>query len=337
MSLASIRTLGMICAAGYDAPTAVGSILSNVQLFDDLEVTGPGGVPITGAATRLPSSLRGVERLGALASLAIEEAMAGISLGAPVPVIVCAPLLSKPDGDRLLERITSDASAPADRARSRVVLEGRSSAISGVRSAVEGLASGRVPACLVVGVDSLVEAERVRALLRAAEVLFEGQVEGYVPGEAAAALLLTPFPDPAASTALVGLGLGREEGASGAAGPLTGEGYARAAAEALHRARLAPGQVAALSHECTGLQRQFEELLLARGRAPLDACQDARMLTASLAAGEVGAAAGILSIATMSHVIGKGLVEAAGLSFLRGEGGDRGAAAVAINNRKRRA
>jgi 3-oxoacyl-[acyl-carrier-protein] synthase-1 len=277
-----------------------------------------------------------VERLGALALLALEEATAGVPLRGAVPVVVCAPTLGRGEGERLLARISSDAAVPADAKASRVLLEGRSAAISGLKLAAGWLASGRVPACLVVGVDSLIGKERVQALLEAAEVLFEGQEEGYVPGEAAAALLLTPFGDPEAGTALVGLAAASEPGAKGATGSLTGEGYARAATGALAGARLAPGLLEALCHECTGLQKQFEEILLARGRAPLDACQSERTLTASLAAGEVGAASGLLSIAMMSHLVSHGVTEGPVMSLLRGEGGERGAAIVASAGRKRR-
>jgi 3-oxoacyl-[acyl-carrier-protein] synthase-1 len=332
----AIGGLGTICASGYDVPATMGSIVSNVQLFDDLDVRGPGSVPITGASTRLPRTLKGIDRLSALALLAVEEASAAVDGNGALPVLLCTPEITKEQSAQLLEAISGGTSRVIDRARSVVLPRGRSAVLPALQTATQWFSSGRTTACLLVGVDSLLDRTRLSALIEKGEVLCEGQEEGYVPGEAAAALLLTPFPSPDAPAMVLGLGLGTEQAASATSNVLTGDGFSRAADQALQAARIEPARLDAIAHECTGLQAQFEEFLLARGRRPLDGCHEARTLTASLSTGEVGAASGVLSLAMMTFFVEKGLVGGPAVCLLRGEGGERGAVVIGQSGRRRR-
>jgi 3-oxoacyl-[acyl-carrier-protein] synthase-1 len=327
MTLMAVRGLGAICAAGYDVASALGAIVSNVQLFDDLDERGPNGEPITGASVRLPRSLRGFERLCALALLAMEEACAGVEGRAPMALILCAPEL-KGEEKQILERLFTGSTLPLERKRSVVFARGRSGVIAGLQTASSWLGSERSAACLLVGVDSLLSGSRISRGLERGEVLHEGLEEGYVPGEGAAALLLTRYPDPDSRATIMGVGIGREEAGADPRRPLVGEGFSIAAAQALRLAGVDPAQLAAISHECTGLQVQFEEYLLARGRAPLDQCRDARVFNAGLSAGEAGAAAGALSALMMAFFAEKEVIEGPALSLLRGEGAERGALVI---------
>jgi 3-oxoacyl-[acyl-carrier-protein] synthase-1 len=327
-----IQSLGAFTSVGGDVAMTMASLLSQFQAFDDLaaDAGGAAGEPITGAATPLPARLAGVRRLAALGLLSLQECAAAAPPGPPVPLFVCAPGAGDWDGSssELLEGVTADAGIAVDLAQSRVFSSGRTGVVDALRAGRELLAARRASAFYLLGVDSLVTGDRPFRLAGAGRILDDDNSDGFVPGEGAAALLLA---DAGAHgvAALAGLGRGSEPAGGRADRALTGVGLHEAALGAVAEAQLRGADLCAVVHDVSGVQRDFEDLLLARGRPPLDAAGAARLFAPSLSVGEIGAAAGPLALAMLAFFIDKGVLGGPGLCLFHSDGTDRGAAAVA--------
>src|SRR4051812_43054403 len=86
-----VRSVGAISAVGDDAPGTMAGILSELQLFDEIDVMGTDGERVTGAATYVPAKFRGVDQLSALGLLALTECAGASPWKVPLPVLVCGP------------------------------------------------------------------------------------------------------------------------------------------------------------------------------------------------------------------------------------------------------
>jgi 3-oxoacyl-[acyl-carrier-protein] synthase-1 len=329
-----IQSLGAFTSVGGDVPMTMASLLSQFQAFDDLDaergVDAPDdGAVITGAATPLPARLTGVGRLAALGMLSLQECAAASPPGPPVPLFVCAPDRHEWEGSpsELLDGVTGDASIGVDLGQSRVFSNGRTGVIDAILAGRELLETRRAPAFYLLGVDSLVTGERPFRLMSEGRLLYDENSDGFVPGEGAAALRVSAAGSEGLA-ALAGLGTG-EEPAGGVNGTLTGVGLNDATTAAVTEAKLRGSDLHAVVHDVSGVQRDFEDFMLARGRSPLDAATAARIFAPSISVGEIGAAAGPLAIAMLAFFIHKGVVGGPGVCLFRSNGSGRGAVVVA--------
>jgi 3-oxoacyl-[acyl-carrier-protein] synthase-1 len=325
----AIRSIGAITAGGPNAAQALGAMHAQIQLFGDTKVNGPVGEPITGAVTPLGDKIRGVERVAALGTIALAECAAGAPPTLPaLPLIVCAPAPADMGAteNQLLERLLADAGPAIDRARSRVVARGKDSIDDGITAVAQALLQLRLPGCYLLGVDSLVTPERLKKIANQGGVIDGVETDGFVPGEAAAALLFLPRDDKQTLAVLAGLGGARESAASGTAP--TGQAIGSALEGALAEARVSPNRVTAIAHDLSGRYTQFEELALASARPPFANMAGPRTVQVSVTAGETGAAAAALSLAALAFFLREGVVSGSAVSLFTGEGPARGAAVL---------
>ncbi|HZL17792.1 MAG TPA: hypothetical protein VFG23_08610 [Polyangia bacterium] len=344
MTSLGIGAIGVLAANGASTSVVMASVLAAVQRFDDLDVAGPDGEPLGGAIVPLEGFPTGTDRLGALALGALLQCV-GDHGGAPAPLIVIAPapedLRAQPQ-ELLGAILQADAALPIERGSSRVIQRGRQGIGDGLRIARDLLTAGRASECYVLGVDSLVTGDRLSRLIRQGAVIHDGNPDGVIPGEAAVALRFSADPRDHVLATVVGLGMSEEPGARpDADAPLTGRGLALAAGEALAEAsesqRLPP--LAGLVYDRSGPHRHFEELALARGRAPLAGLSGEATFMPGLSAGETGAAAGLLALATTAFFVEKRVIAGPGVCLFTSEDTWRGAAIVVAYPRrsKRRA
>jgi 3-oxoacyl-[acyl-carrier-protein] synthase-1 len=325
-----IQSLGAFTSVGGDVAMTMASLLSQFQAFDDLDAVAKGGEALTGAATPLPAGLTGRRRLAALGLLSLQECAAAAPPGPPAPLLVCAPSADDWDGSPsdLLEGVTGDAGIDVDLAQSRVFSNGRIGVVDALQAGRDLLASRRAAAFYLLGVDSLVTGERPYRLMNAGRLLDDENSDGFVPGEGAAALRLSSAGADGVA-ALVGIGTGDEPAGRSGAQAMTGAGLHEAALGAVTDAKVGGSDLRAVVHDVSGIQRDFEDLLLARSRPPLDVAATARIFAPSISVGEIGAAAGPLALAMLAFFIHKGVVGGPGLCLFRSDGSGRGAAVVA--------
>ena len=324
----AIEAMGAITAVGDNLALSVASIYTGGRRCEALAALGADGRPVIGAPAMIGDDVRGIDRLRVLALMAVQECL-GDQLDAqpPLPVVVCAPVLEPfgRDASWFLQRMLDDADPALDSEGSRVIARGRGVLPDALVLVEQRLVSQEWPACLLVGVDSLVAPARLAREVEAGRVAGPGNATGFIPGEAAAALLLSLRAD--AGSAAIIAGVGRCEG--GPPFSTTAAVLADAAERALANAGVTAPGLGAICHDGPGDWAQLEELALADARPPLSLVPAVPRLIPSISIGEVGAAAGVLSLAIAALLLSKGVVQRPSLAMFAADGPSRAAAVLA--------
>src|SRR5262249_36007090 len=154
-------------------------------------------------------------------AMAIEDCLetGQVKQSQPIPLLVGLAEPGRPGGgaewsDSIIRAVEARLETQFDPARSATVPKGHTSGFEALRQARALLAEPGVPACLVCGVDSYVNAASLLWLERHGRLKTPANSDGLIPGEAAAcALVLRPEaePRPGCAARVIGLGFGREE------------------------------------------------------------------------------------------------------------------------------
>jgi 3-oxoacyl-[acyl-carrier-protein] synthase-1 len=326
----AVQAAGALTPVGLDLSDTMAALYTHVQLVEDLEVLDNDGEPLSGMKIRFAQDIAGPARLLAMAHAVVDEATLTVEPEAKVPLILCCPeavAFAESPADwpsQLLANVISEAAVSIDRARSRIITRGRAGMIEALGAALALLKDSSIPYCLVGGVDCFVDTDRVVALVDQERLRTQSNNDGFKPGEAGVALLLTNRPDPDALATWMGAAAGSEEANRGTDRPITGAGLQEAMTKALAQAKLPYESLACLAHDFSGEQRYFEELLLASSRLAKGPVTGT-MEIPSLSVGETGAAAGFLSIAMLAFLHSKGVHKRPSLAALTCDGPERGA------------
>jgi 3-oxoacyl-[acyl-carrier-protein] synthase-1 len=208
-----IVSIGMVTAVGLDAPSACAAMRAKLDGFQETRFVGPGGGWLVGAPVPLPRKFTGEKRLAHMAAAAILEAFE------PVPeahgtaaLILCLaeedrPGRLAPEAPRLAARI-GEITGIASPYRTRIVAHGRPSGHVALDQARRLLADRSVPYVMICGVDSYLAGLTIDHYLAERRLLTPDNPNGFIPGEAAAAILCTR--PGSGAMRLLGLGLARE-------------------------------------------------------------------------------------------------------------------------------
>lgn len=209
-----IVSIGMVTAVGLDAPSSCAALRARLDGFQSTAFGGSEDTAIIGAPVPLPRNWVGERRMAHLAAAAIIEAFESVpEARGQTALILCVAeeeRQGKPfrDSSDLIRRI-ADIVQVAPHQRSRIVAHGRPSGHVALDHARKLVESGDVGFVMIAGVDSYLTAEAVSAYAGRRRVLSDSNPNGFIPGEAAAAVLCR------ASTGkglrLTGLGLAREK------------------------------------------------------------------------------------------------------------------------------
>ena len=246
-------------------------------------------------------------RLLRMAAPALHEALG--NLREPVPVFLGAPE-ARPGSEHrvdlgLLAQVVAQTGRAIDLPRSRVLTEGRAAGLLALEQAVGMLARGAAQCILVGGVDSYLDAETLETLDQEGRLPNGDVQDGFVPGEAAAFLLIgqvgsgvrlgiTPL------ARILGVGLGQEPGHLYSSQPYRGEGLAQAFT-ALFEAPLQNERVRTLYAGLNGEHYWAKELGIARIRNKERFEEPVRVEHPADAFGDVGAALGPVMVALAAH------------------------------------
>ncbi|HKB04349.1 MAG TPA: hypothetical protein VKD90_19145 [Gemmataceae bacterium] len=301
---------GLACPIGLGAAAACAALRAGVVGFEELPFHGASRRPIV--AARVPGlDLRRPRdgRLVDLLALALADLLAGTTelRTADVPLLVGLAEPRRPGGaDRLAPRVIADVQAKLGVAfhpeLSRAIPEGHTAAFAALRLARELMQSQDVPVCLVCGVDSFVNPVSLNWLDDTWRLKREGHSNGVIPGEAAAAILVTRDP-PANGPAVrvAGLGFGREEAHVLSDRPLLGAGLTQAVQAALAEANVRMRDIHLRLSDVTGEAYGFKELTLALSRTMREGPSDLPVWHCADAIGDCGAAAGVCMLTVARH------------------------------------
>lgn len=188
--VAHVAGIGLACPVGLRSLPALAAMAAGITRFVELDdVAGAEGSIKASLLGALDPALSRAERLSWFGGHALDEALAG--LGGPPPALRCVLALparevgSRVDIGALQRMFASRLSRPVV----QVVEEGRAGVFQALATALVTLE--REGAVLIGGVDSLVDPLTLAALAARRRLLGRNNLDGIIPGEGAAFVLLT--------------------------------------------------------------------------------------------------------------------------------------------------
>ena len=333
-----ITGIGMVTSIGYETAVAATSVRAGLQRFVELEEEfDRNEEPIVAA----PVALLEDDPSGQIVmmNMAAAEAFAmafGSAEKAPQPLWASVSVGAQADGDPPplgrypLERLQA--------ALDHVPLHGESEIRAGCRTAVfEAIAGGmkrlrdrKAAACLVGGVDSLIQTHRLTRLEGQKRLKTGYNPHGLIPGEASVFLVLERESDARARGAdcwarLNEVGLADEANPLGSPKPCLGQGLSEAIRQASRAHCDPPRPLLGVLCDLNGEPYRASEWGLARPRA-LGWARDVTVWHPADCWGDIGAATGAALLALGAFALHEGFAPTPELLVWAGsEGGQRAA------------
>jgi 3-oxoacyl-[acyl-carrier-protein] synthase-1 len=332
---------GMMTGVGLNSPATCAAMRAAISGFTETAFMNKDGEWVIGCPVPLERPWRGVSKLSHLAAPAIQECLgfAGSLKSEAIPLLLCIAEKERPgrleglDEELLpeIQKLLGHRFHP----RSSVLARGRVAGAVATDLARKLIHEERVPLCVVAGVDSFLVGPTLSAFEAKHRLLTSSNSNGFIPGEAGAAVLLGP-PNTAGAPELrcLAIGFGREKATIDSEEPLRADGMVEA-----YRALRVDGGVTLDDADyrytdCNGEQYGFknDRLAFARTVRKLKARFD--HLHPADCIGEVGAAVGpcvlglALAAAQKGYAPGKGELSPPGkgvLCHFSNDEGDRAA------------
>lgn len=334
---ARVASSGLLTAAGDDAASVEAAVRAGICRYRDSAVCDGMGEQVRLALAPdealhpVPPRVRRASRLTArqarmigLAVPALRNAAAGTRTK-PMPLLLAAPAPYEerglPFGAAHLALLAELAQVPIDAARSAVLSGGRAEGFAAIARGLEILARG-APAVLVGGVDSCFDLHLLGTLQRERRLLGPEAGDGFVPGEAAAFLLLTS--QDSAGQRLHMPGIGDEPGHRGSSEPCRGDGLTQAVERAL---RPFPA-VGTVITGFTGEQLPAKEWSIAAMRLRSALAVDIRVFHPFATIGDLGAASAAVMVACAAAGLARGALAGPCLAWAASDGSPRGAICI---------
>lgn len=303
-----ITGTGMVCPVGLYAASACAAKRAGLSGLENLSYLDNSSEPIVGAM--VPGLEAALPRASRLLELLIQGLVDLLRSSPKVPWLQVPLLLGLAEPERpggggtnadvvqaLVDRLHDEFGVQFHPAHSRAFPGGHTAGFRALHEARRLIRSEQVPACVVCGVDSMLNAATLQWLNQHDRLKTPANRDGVIPGEAAAAVLLQAQPCTGTSTEVLGLGFGQEEAPLLAEEPLLGRGLTAAAREALAEARLGLHEIDLRLSDATGELYGFKELPLMEGRLMRVVRKEAQPLWHwAEAIGDSGAAAGIAQL-----------------------------------------
>jgi 3-oxoacyl-[acyl-carrier-protein] synthase-1 len=211
---------------------------------------------------------------------------------------------------------------------SRLFAGGRVGGLKAMDHARQLIAAG-APGCVVAGVDSLLVAGTLTALHKTHRLVTTENSNGFIPGEAAAAVCIGPVRRSKNPQLLcLGIGFGNEPAPLGSGEPFRADGLVEAIRAAFADGRCGYGDVDFRLSDSNGEAYGFKEAALAMTRTLRDRKEEFDIWHPVDCVGEVGAATVPIMLAVMQAAVTKDYAPGPGALCQVADTGAKRAAAV---------
>ena len=233
-----VASTGMTCPVGLTGAAACAAMRADIAMLEELPYCDNQGEPIIGAVVPgLDPELRRGSRLVEILVMALADCL-GDDPAIPtteVPLLVGLAEENRPGGgaalaDTIVAQVQDKLGRKFHPNRSGVILKGHTAGFEALRIAREWLQDSEIPACLVCGVDSYINASSLLWLDQHWRLKTPANQHGLIPGEAAAAVLVQRAPHAGMAVQVTGLGFGKEAAHVLSEEPLLGLGLTEAGA-----------------------------------------------------------------------------------------------------------
>jgi len=343
MSGAVVASSSVICAAGFGAEQVWASTRSKASRIATSHVMDKGfdAIPMglvpeaaldtdddQADAAGLPSRARRMLRLATPALEELREELGDdpviLYLGLPEPTAESAPWL-----EQFSDHLCARAGVPRDEGAGKIFPLGRASVLVALEAALETIGNDPSRPILVGGVDTFLDLRLLNTLDVEGRVLGPEVMDGFVPGEGAAFLLLKSSAKPQSAGILVqGAASTHDPGHRYGKEPARGEGLAQALQ--LLRSRLSsPPQIATTFAGVNGESFDAKLWGVARLRHRDIFTPDMTLEHPASCFGDTGAATGAILTALAVFAVEAGHRQGPALVWAASDLGERGCALVA--------
>ncbi|RWK70070.1 MAG: hypothetical protein EOR54_06065 [Mesorhizobium sp.] len=186
------------------------------------------------------------------------------------------------------------------------ITHGQISAFVAIEQARKLLNERNADACLVMAVDSLIDARSLSWLDSRMRLKTSDVTDGLIPGEAACILVVSKRPIAEGALRLRGLGLAIETATASNEEPFRADGLGAALKAALAEAGVQMHEIAFRLSDVAGESYAFEELVLAQLRNMRQTRPEQPVWHAADCMGDCGAAAGLIQFAWAEQAFKRG-------------------------------
>ena len=261
----------MVTGVGWNAPSSCAAIRCGLANFTETDFVSTDGEPIVASRVTLEEPWQGLARLVHMIVPALREALTAAAnvRSQTIPLLLCVAEPERParlDGlDHQLLQLVQDSVGLEFHPESRVIPQGRVAGAMAMQEASRLIEKFRLPLCIVAGVDSFLLAGTLSAYQRSNRLLTALNSNGFLPGEAAGAVLVGPSahrqPEPHALL-FRGFGEGTELATVTSSEPLRGDGLVQAVRSAFADAGKQFAEVDFRINDSNGEQYWFKEAAL---------------------------------------------------------------------------
>ncbi len=310
----AIGSYGLVTGVGLDAPSSCAAIRCAIDNFQETRFMDSGGEWILASEVMLEQPWRGKTKLIKMLASAVKECLAGESKVTPeaTPMLLC---LAEPDrAGRMIDddnQFFHELCAELElefHSKSRVIPQGHVSFATALLRARSLIQEGVAAQVLIAGVDGLLVGPTLAHYEEQERLLTSQNSNGFIPGEAAGAVLVQA-PGKSANSQLLclGIGYGNEQSTVHAEDiPLRGDGMAQAIRSALSEAGCDMGATDFRITDISGEQYAFKEAALALLRVLRQRKVFYDIWHPADCVGEVGAAIGPIILGVLLAAMHKG-------------------------------
>lgn len=297
----AIIAAGMVTGVGLDAPSSCAAIRCAIDNFSETRFMDKGGEWIVGSQVPLEQPWRGLPKLVHMVVPAIRECLAQTGSVGPekIPLLLCVAETERPGrleglDDELFSQVQAELGVRFH-PHSAVIPRGRVAGGLAMLQARQLIHDEHFPFCIITGVDSLLVSSTLAAYEAKNRLLTSQNSNGFIPGEAGAAVLVGPHAR--ADLLCLGIGTGEEIATIDSEEPLRADGMVKAIKAALADAGRTMADVDYRITDSNGEQYWFKEAALAVTRILRVRKEEFEIWHPADCIGEVGAAIGPCALA----------------------------------------
>ncbi len=297
MKSISICASGMVTNVGLTAPSSCAAIRCGIDNFQETRFMDNSGEWITGGYVPLDPPRRGREKLVNLVAPAIGECMNALTDDnfEKIPLLLCVAEKDRPGrieglDEHLLDEVQDELKTRFHE-KSAIISQGRVGGVTAIKMAMDLFYQSQLPHCIVAGTDTFLIAGTLAAFEKKNRLLTESNADGFIPGEAGAAVLLCPGNQKSdGHMDIKGVGFGQEDAFIDSGEPLRADGLVQAIRETTKNSGMTIDDLDYRMTDANGEQYGFKEAALAMTRVLRKRKEEFDIWHPAECVGEVGAA-----------------------------------------------
>jgi 3-oxoacyl-[acyl-carrier-protein] synthase I len=304
-SIAIVRA-GLVSSVGLTAAASCAAIRASMTNPTETRFMGSDGEWIMAHQVQLEKPWRGRTKLVKMAAMAIHEALDAVAKVEPatLPLMLCIAERDRPgrlDGldENLFAELEQELGIQFHPTLSAVIPQGRVSVAIALAQARKVMEDNAVDQVLIAATDSLLAGPTLSAYGAEDRLLTQTNSNGFMPGEAGGAILVTRHPGQAPTLVCDGVGFATEKATLDSGAPLRAEGLTQAIKQALADAACEMHDLDFRITDNSGEQYYFKEASLALSRTLRKRKETFDIWHPADCIGEVGAAVGTASLAVI--------------------------------------